>query len=120
MAEDKAAWRTIFDMMEGSIRAPAEKWANSEAFSAMLMSVSSNWHALNENTRENLTKVMHAANISSHSDIAKLMRQVGALTGKIDSLAARFDEIEAQIASLAEQKQAAGSEGPRRSGNARS
>ena len=90
----------MFDTMESSLRGPTEKWANSEAFSAMLMTVSSNWHSLNEKTRDNLSKVMHAANVPSHSDVTKLMRQVGALTGKIDSLAARLETIEDQLAVL--------------------
>jgi len=119
MADDKATWRKFFDMMEGSVRGPAEKWANSEAFSAMLMNVSSNWHSLNESTRENLTKVMHAANISSHSDITKLMRQVGALTGKIDSLAARLETIEALLTPPVEDKRDGPTECKSRSGKAR-
>lgn len=103
MHDDKPAWRVLFDAWEGTLRDTSEQWANSEEFSALLMSLGSNWQSLNAKTKDQLTKVMHLANVPSYTDIAKLHRQVGSLTGKVDDMSARMEELEDAMTRITEQ-----------------
>lgn len=93
MAEDVPVWRQMFDAFEKPMREYGGAVTNSPDFSEMMMNLSQNWSSLNDKTKESIAKLMHFSNIPAHSDVTKLSRQVGVLTGKVETLAARLEEM---------------------------
>lgn len=93
MAEEVPVWRQMFDAFEKPMREYGSAVTNSPDFSEMMMNLSQNWSSLNEKTKESIAKLMHFSNLPAHSDLTKLSRQVGALTGKVETIAARLEEM---------------------------
>ena len=86
MADDVPAWRQIFDMLATPMGEKAASVTNSAEFSAMLMNFTQNWQQLNEKSKEAMSQLMHASNVPAYTDITKLSRQIGQLTGKVETL----------------------------------
>jgi hypothetical protein len=93
MAKETPPWRQMFDSLEAPLRQASEGVAGSAEFSKMLMSATENWKSLNAKSREALAKLMHLSNIPAHSDLTKLSRQVGSLTGKVETLLLRTENL---------------------------
>lgn len=106
--DDKPVWRQMFDAAERPIGERAQAIVESGEFSGMLAFAMEHWRSLNGQTQDALAKLMHLGNVPAYSDLSKLARQVGTLTGKVDALAAtledlanRMEDIHAELARLA-------------------
>ena len=97
MADEQPLWKNMFDAMEASIRGTSEQWANSEQFSSFLVKLTNNWQSLNQETRDKLSEAMHLANVPAYTDIAKISRQIGALTGRVETLIAMVEDLDEKI-----------------------
>jgi GNAT superfamily N-acetyltransferase len=93
-ASNQPVWRQFFDFVEKPLRARTEAMVGTEEFAQTLLTGMGAFNVLNEKSRDALAKVMHLYNLSAHSDLTKLSRQVGGLTNKVETILSKLEAIE--------------------------
>ena len=114
MPKEEPQWRRAFDALEEPLRKRAEALAGTEEFSRALLAAFGAWTSVARGARSASTSLLHSANLPAHADLRRLARQLGALEGKLDTLAAAVDRLSERIDGLA------GDEPPKRGRPSRS
>jgi hypothetical protein len=93
MAADTPLWRRAFDALEQPARKRAEALAGTAEFASVLLTLFQAWTAVTKTGRAASTRLLHLANLPAHADLRRLSRQVGALEGKVEKIAAELSEL---------------------------
>lgn len=93
MAKEAPLWRQMFDAVEGPLGDQAAAIAKTGDFSSLLLFATQNWQTMNAKSRDALAGLMHLSNVPTHGDVTKLSRQIGSLTGKIETILARLEVL---------------------------
>jgi hypothetical protein len=87
------SWRTVFDKVERSIGAPLEDAVASPRYGAAVAFWVNGPRALGRGVRgavdARLGSVLHALNLPTRGDVARLNRQLATLTGEVRALSHR-------------------------------
>ncbi len=86
-------WRRAFDAVEQPARKRLEAAVGTPEFARVALTVLSLWTTVGKTGRAATTRLLHLANLPAHADLRRLSRQIGALEGKIDKLAADVAQL---------------------------
>jgi hypothetical protein len=90
-------WRRAFDAVEEPTRKRAEAVVGTAEFARVMMIALSAWTAIGKTRRRASTGLLHLANLPAHADLRRLSRQLGALEGKVDKIAAELEHISRRL-----------------------
>ena len=90
----KPLWRRGFDRAERAVGRPLEQLVSTRAFSDLLVVAFRAQGALQGIFERQTRTALHLWNLPAHTDVARLRRQVGALSAELREVSARLDEAE--------------------------
>ena len=90
-------WRRAFDAVEQPARQKIEAAVGTQEFARVAMTLLSAWTTVGKTGRAATTRMLHVANIPAYTDLRRISRQLGALEGKVDKLAADLEELNRRL-----------------------
>ena len=90
-------WRRAFDAVEAPARKRLEAAVGTNEFAQVMMTLLSAWTTVGKTGRAASARLLHLANLPAHADLRRLSRQLGALEGKVDKLAADLEQVSRRL-----------------------
>ena len=97
MGRSSSRVRQVFDSVEEPLRKQAEALAATEEYSRALLGAFGAWTTVSRGMRSVSSGLLHLANLPAHQDVRRLTRQLGALEGKVDRIAAELERISERL-----------------------
>jgi hypothetical protein len=90
-------WRRAFDAVEEPARKRLEAAVGTAEFARVMMMALQTWTMVGKTGRAASTRLLHLANLPAHADLRRLSRQLGALEGKVDKIAAELELLQRRL-----------------------